>query len=67
MSETHTVPPSEPFVHEGHDGWLFLQGGSNFVASLYQREGGQPPDSMLLTWRDAIVTRARHFVRLGIA
>ena len=66
MSETHAAPPSDPFVHEGRDGWLFLQGGSNFVTSLYQREGGQLPGSMLLTRRDAIVARARQFARLGI-
>lgn len=58
--------PAEPLVHVGTDGWLFLQGGSNFVASLYQREGGPLPDTQLALWRDAIAKRARRFSRLGI-
>lgn len=60
------TPAIEPFVHVGTDGWLFLQGGSNFVASLYQREGGQLPDRQLALWRDVIARRARRFARLGI-
>lgn len=66
MSEAAASSPAEPLVHVGTDGWLFLQGGSNFVASLYQRSGGQLPDEQLLLWRDAIVQRAGRFSRLGI-
>lgn len=66
VSEPPVASPAEPLVHVGTDGWLFLQGGSNFVASLYQRDGGQLPDSQLASWRDAIAHRARRFSRLGI-
>ncbi len=66
MSEPPAASPAEPLVHVGTDGWLFLQGGSNFVASLYQRKGGQLSDEQLALWRDAIVERAHRFSRLGI-
>lgn len=53
-------------VHEGVDGWLFLQIGSNFVTSLYGREGGNLPDKALLAWRDVALERARRCAALGI-
>lgn len=52
-------------VHQGLDGWLFLTGGTNFVTTLYQREGGHLPDATLLRWRDAIVERARRCHAIG--
>lgn len=54
-------------VHEGLDGWLFLTGGTNFVTTLYEREGGHLPDSNLCRWRDAIVERRRRCDALGVA
>lgn len=54
-------------VHEGRDGWLFLQGGTNFVTSLYSRESGNLPDTKLARWRDLIEERARRCATLGIA
>jgi alginate O-acetyltransferase complex protein AlgJ len=59
------IPPD--FVHEGLDGWLFLQAGSNFVTSLYARESGNLPDSRLAAWRDAIEDRHRRCAAMGIA
>jgi hypothetical protein len=53
-------------IHEGVDGWLFLAGGSNFVTSLYQRDGGHLPDSSLLRWRDAILRRKAGCDALGV-
>lgn len=52
-------------VHRGQDGWLFLTGGSNFVTTLYQREGGHLPDAALLRWRDAILARKARCDALG--
>lgn len=54
-------------VHEGADGWLFLQGGSNFVTSLYHRDGGNLPDTRLTAWRDLIEKRIERCNALGIA
>jgi hypothetical protein len=53
-------------VHRGLDGWLFLTGGSNFVTTLYQRDGGYLPDGALLRWRDAIVDRQTRCRALGL-
>ncbi|MGD9543891.1 MAG: hypothetical protein AB7F41_09545 [Methylocystis sp.] len=58
---------AELIVHEGHDGWLFLTGGTNFVTTLYDRDGGHLPDVNLLRWRDAIVERKRRCDALGAA
>ncbi len=58
---------SELIVHEGRDGWLFLTGGTNFVTTLYERDGGHLPDANLRRWRDAIVERRRRCDALGIA
>jgi hypothetical protein len=60
MTETNLI------VHEGLDGWLFLTGGSNFVTTLYQRDGGHLPDGALRRWRDAILERSRRCGELGI-
>lgn len=53
-------------VHQGLDGWLFLTGGSNFVTTLYQRDGGHLPDTSLLQWRDAIIERHARCQDLGL-
>jgi alginate O-acetyltransferase complex protein AlgJ len=58
---------TELIVHEGHDGWLFLTGGSNFVTTLYERDGGHLPDVNLRRWRDAIIERKRRCDALGVA
>ncbi|WP_457797986.1 alginate O-acetyltransferase AlgX-related protein [Methylocystis sp. S23] len=52
-------------VHKGLDDWLFLTGGSNFVTTLYQRDGGHLPDSALTGWRDAIIARKARCDALG--
>ncbi|MCC3245459.1 hypothetical protein LG047_09015 [Methylocystis sp. WRRC1] len=52
-------------VHRGREGWLFLTGGTNFVTTLYQRDGGHLPDEALLPWRDVIVERERRCHELG--
>ncbi|QGM45021.1 alginate O-acetyltransferase AlgX-related protein [Methylocystis heyeri] len=53
-------------VHEGLDGWLFLTGGTNFVTTLYQREGGGLPDVKLRQWRDLILRRVERAEALGV-
>lgn len=53
-------------VHRGLDDWLFLTGGSNFVTTLYQRDGGHLPDASLGRWRDTIVARKTRCDALGI-
>lgn len=58
---------NELIVHEGLDGWLFLTGGTNFVTTLYERDGGHLPDANLRRWRDAIVERRRRCAALGVA
>lgn len=55
-----------PLVHEGLDGWLFLQAGSNFVTSLYHRTDGNLPDRRLEMWRRLIEQRAARARALGI-
>lgn len=58
---------TELIIHEGRDGWLFLTGGSNFVTTLYDRNGGHLPDTNLRRWRDAILERKRRCDALGVA
>ena len=53
-------------VHEGLDGWLFLTGGTNFVTTLYKKEGGGLPDEKLRLWRDLILRRIERAEALGI-
>jgi len=60
-----SAPPT--LVHVGRDGWLFLQGGSNFVTTLYDRQGGNLPDSKLAGWRQTIERRSARCRELGIA
>ncbi len=55
-----------PIVHEGRDGWLFLTGGANFVTTLYQRDGGNLPDTALVRWRDEIAERKARCDTLGV-
>lgn len=52
-------------VHKGLDDWLFLTGGSNFVTTLYQRDGGHLPDAALARWRDTIMARKARCDALG--
>ena len=66
VTETPDTPSLTILVHEGQDGWLFLLTGSNFVASLYEREGDNLPDRALLRWRDITAARARRCAALGI-
>jgi len=54
------------FVHQGLDRWLFLTGGSNFVTTLYQRDGGHLPDAALQRWRDTIADRKARCDALGV-
>lgn len=61
------APPAAPaLVHVGREGWLFLQGGANFVTSLYARESGNLPDRKLALWARLIEKRARRCAELGI-
>lgn len=61
------APPAAPaLVHVGREGWLFLQGGANFVTSLYARESGNLPDRKLALWARLIEVRARRCAELGI-
>ncbi|GAC1335389.1 MAG: hypothetical protein NVSMB26_19870 [Beijerinckiaceae bacterium] len=53
-------------VYEGHDGWLFLTGGSNAIGALYDRNALLLPDAKLRQWADLIESRARRFERMGI-
>ncbi|MDE2363470.1 MAG: hypothetical protein KGM42_12395 [Hyphomicrobiales bacterium] len=59
-------PAPAVLVHEGQDGWLFLRGGSNFVTSLYSRDGGNLPDAQLSHWRKRIESRTARARALGI-
>ncbi len=59
------IPP-QLMVHEGLDGWLFLTAGTNFVTTLYQREGGGLPDEKLASWRDLIIRRVERARALGV-
>ena len=71
MTRSGSASPNAEFqknlVYKGRDGWLFLKGGSNFVTTLYAREGGNLPDSKLAEWRNAIERRTARCRELGIA
>lgn len=58
---------AEPFVHEGLDGWLFLQGGTNYVTSLYSRDSGNVSDAKIAEWKRLIENRSARSNALGIA
>jgi alginate O-acetyltransferase complex protein AlgJ len=66
VTETSDGLSPSAFVHEGLDGWLFLQGGSNYVASLYRRDVGNVSDRRLALWRKLIEARAARCRALGI-
>ena len=66
MTPPDAAVPSA-LVHEGLDGWLFLQGGSNYVTALYRREGGGLPDTQIEGWRALLEMRAARCRDLGIA
>jgi alginate O-acetyltransferase complex protein AlgJ len=53
-------------VYEGRDGWLFLQGGSNKLGTLYDRQSRRLPDTKLHRWKQVIEYRARKLEALGI-
>lgn len=53
-------------VYEGIDGWLFLQGGSNKVGTLYDRKSRLAGDSKLQRWKGVIECRTRELERLSI-
>ena len=53
-------------IYEGMDGWLFLQGGSNKVGTLYDRNSRLLPDSKLGRWKRLIEYRAHKLEALGI-
>lgn len=56
-----------PLIHEGRDGWLFLLGGSNYVASLYDRDSGELSDRRLAAWRTLFEARVARCEALGVA
>ena len=53
-------------VLEGRDGWLFLTGGSNVVATLYDRQSFLLSDAKLQQWADLMEARARRLEAMGI-
>jgi hypothetical protein len=53
-------------VYEGRDGWLFLQGGTNELGTLYDRQSNRLPDAKLQRWKQLIEYRARELEALGI-
>ena len=57
----------EPLVHEGRDGWLFLQGGSNYVTALYDRAQGPLSDARIADWQAIIERRVARLRTRGIA
>ncbi len=57
---------ADDMIHEGLDGWLFLTGGSNYVTTLYDRDGGNLPDRTLSAWRRLIEERRKKCAALGI-
>jgi len=56
----------DKLVHTGIEDWLFLTGGSNFVTTLYDRQEGHLPDSLLIKWRHLLERRERRCDNLGI-
>lgn len=53
----------QDIAHIGHDGWLFLIGGSNNVLDQYQRDAFPPKH--FLTWRRLLEDRVQRARRLG--
>jgi alginate O-acetyltransferase complex protein AlgJ len=52
-------------ILRGKDDWLFLVGGSNVVATLYDRQSALTSDAKLRKWADLIEERASRLERLG--
>jgi alginate O-acetyltransferase complex protein AlgJ len=57
---------SDPDVHVGRDGWLFLIGGANKVAAQYARNSAVLPDRKLRQWAKLIENRARRLENMRI-
>jgi hypothetical protein len=57
---------SDPHVHVGQDGWLFLVGGTNAAGTLYDRASPRLPDAKLHCWAKLIGDRARRLEAMGI-
>lgn len=57
---------SDPYVHVGRDGWLFLIGGTNRVAAQYARNSPVLPDTKLEQWAKLIEHRARRLEKMGV-
>jgi alginate O-acetyltransferase complex protein AlgJ len=53
-------------ILRGKDDWLFLVGGSNVVATLYDRNSALVSDPQLTKWAELIESRARRLRSLGI-
>ncbi len=58
--------PDEDMIHHGLEDWLFLTGGSNYVTTLYDRDGGNLPDRTLSAWRRLIEERRKKCDSLSI-
>jgi alginate O-acetyltransferase complex protein AlgJ len=56
----------ERLIHEGLDDWIFLTGGSNYVTTLYDRDGGNLPDVALRSWKTLLEQRAARCSACGI-
>jgi alginate O-acetyltransferase complex protein AlgJ len=53
-------------ILRGKEDWLFLVGGSNVVATLYDRNSALVSDPQLMKWAELIESRARKLRSLGI-
>jgi alginate O-acetyltransferase complex protein AlgJ len=53
-------------ILRGKEDWLFLVGGSNVVATLYDRNSALVSDPQLMKWAELIESRARRLQSLGI-
>ena len=53
-------------ILRGKEDWLFLVGGSNVVATLYDRKSALVSDPQLIKWAELIESRARKLKSLGI-
>jgi alginate O-acetyltransferase complex protein AlgJ len=52
-------------ILRGKEGWLFLVGGSNVVATLYDRNSALVSDPQLRKWAELIESRARRLQSMG--
>src|SRR5947209_1901911 len=53
-------------ILRGKEDWLFLVGGSNVVATLYDRNSALVSDPQLMKWAELIESRARKLRSLGV-